>query len=91
MISDIIGSANENKLEGKELVETSLRTYLRYLYFDPPENVTVSLNGDEVDLRNPYSELKRKYPTVFIGERHESFAAQVLNQETLKSLITADI
>eukprot|EP00347_Sterkiella_histriomuscorum_P007476 403348772 len=89
---EIGASSNDIKLNPKcfvnecqeDLIENSLRTYLKYLYVEQPESVRVILNGQQVDMQNPYSALKLKMPHVFTGDRQEKFAAQILNEDMLK-------
>lgn len=36
------------------MIETSLRTYLKYLYMAYPSKTQIKVNGRLVDLENPY-------------------------------------
>lgn len=44
------------------MMEMSLRKYLSQLYIEYPEYVRLNVNGSPVDLRNPYSLLKKNFP-----------------------------
>ena len=56
------------------MLETSLKTYLKFLYIEYPDYVKIFINGHEVDLANPYSILKKNHTTAFFGEKTDKFA-----------------
>ena len=71
------------------LLETSLVSYLTYLYIEYPQWVRLSVNGNAVALKNPYSHLKTIYSQAFFGDKSEKFAVQCLNEGVLTQIMQA--
>ena len=69
------------------LLETSLISYLTYLYIEYPQWVKLSVNGNFVSLKNPYSHLKTMYSQAFFGDKSEKFAVQCLNEGVLTQIM----
>ncbi len=78
--SDIILNPKLHDFKKRQL-ECSLRSYLRYLYVEYPEYVKITLNGEPVNLTNPYSKVKKDHPSAFVGDKTDRFAIQMLCED----------
>ena len=72
-----------------QLIETSLASYLSYLYVEYPSWVRIKVNGVFINLKNPYSILKSMYPQTYKGDKQERFAVQFLDDEELTRIMEA--
>lgn len=54
---EVLGDPSEREalIFQENSIETSLKTYLKFLYIEYPSNVVVKINGKAIETKNPYS------------------------------------
>lgn len=62
-------------------LESSLKVYFQYLYIEYPEQVSIKINGSNVDTKNPYSLMKKNCSDYFLdGMKTDKFAIQMMKE-----------